>query len=291
MSNKNSVSIIGCGWLGSALTRKLISQHYAVTVSTQHEENINKLLLLGADVECFSAGGESPTPKDFTLSLFQQNCLIIAIPPMIRHGKKDYPDKIKHIVQLAEAGSIKQLIMISSTAIYNDLIGNVDEHTPLNLQSEKTVILHQAEQELLAFGGDSVILRLSGLLGPARHPGKFLKGGKQLSEPNAITNLIHQEDAVGLLFGLINQPYHTAIYNGSSNTHVSKREYYEKAATTLGLSPPKFTKAHQERSTAASKKIISNKIREKLAYTFQQDDLLAWLDIPVPIKNAGFSGK
>jgi len=278
MSNKNSVSIIGCGWLGSALTRKLVSQHYAVTVSTQHEQKIKALSLLGADVECFSSSEKSPIPNDLTLSLFQQNCLIIAIPPMIRHGKKDYPNKIKHIVQLAEAGSVKQLIMISSTAIYNGLTGNVDEYAQLNLQSEKTLILHQAEQELLTFSGNSVILRLSGLLGPDRHPGKFLKGGKQLSDPNAITNLIHQGDAVGLLFGLINQPYHTDIYNGSSNTHVSKREYYEKAASTLGLLAPKFTNTHQDSCAAASKKIISNKIREKLAYTFQYDDLLAWLD-------------
>ncbi len=276
-----SVGIVGCGWLGKALTKKLISQQYSVIVSTQHQDKVEELSKLGAQVECFSLSDSSPLANDFKLSLFKQSCVIIAIPPGIRQGRKDYADKIKHLVELAQAGDVKQLIMISSTAVYNGLDGDIEEGITLDLSSEKTAIIHQAENEALQFSGETIILRLSGLVGPDRHPGKFLKSGRLLSDPDATTNLIHQQDAVGLLFGLINKPAHTSIYNGSSQTHAAKREYYEQAAKVLGLDKPEFAESvtiNLDTDLPVMNKVInSNKIRSFLSYTFQYDDLLSWL--------------
>lgn len=282
---KSSIGIIGCGWLGKALTKELVNQKHPVIVSTQHQEKINVLSQLGAEVECFSLSGEQPSPDNFQLLLFKQSCLIIAIPPGIRQGKIDYPNKIKNIVELAESGGVKQLIMISSTAIYNGLKGDIDESVSINLSAEKTSILYLAEKQALAFSGNTIILRLSGLVGPDRHPGKFLRGNRLLSGPETITNLIHQKDAVGLLLGLINTPNQTAIYNGSSNTHVSKREYYEQAALSIGLPKPQFNESESQsvgnkdaESVVLNKIIISHKIRNILNYSFHYDDLLAWLE-------------
>lgn len=288
---KSSIGIIGCGWLGKALTEELVSQQHLVTVSTQHKEKIDDLKQLGAQVECFSSSEQRPSQDDFQLSLFNKNCLIVAIPPGIRQGKVDYPDKIKHVVTLAESGGIKQLIMISSTAIYDRLTGDINENAVLDLSAQKTSIINSAEEQALAFNGNTIILRLSGLVGPDRHPGKFLRGDRLLFDPQATTNLIHQKDAVGLLIGLINAPNQTAIYNGSSNTHVSKREYYEQAALAIGLPKPLFDEVEPHNSVdtnmnsvvlnkvAISNKIImSHKIRAALNYTFQYDDLLYWLE-------------
>ena len=270
-----TIGIVGCGWLGKALATKLVENHHHVVASTQSKNNIDNLVALGLEVECFSTGNSNSSYDEKLRKLFQQNCLIIAIPPMIRQGKKDYPEKIKRIVELAQAGQVKQLILISSTAVYNGLIGNVDETAVLDLSEEKVSIIHKAEQEALSFTGDTIILRLAGLVGPERHPGKFLKAGRPLVDPQATTNLIHQEDAVGLLFGLINYPQHTAIYNGCSSKHSNKQTYYQKAATTLDLSVPKFK---AENTFSNSKKIIAKKVTELLDYEFVYDDLLLWLD-------------
>lgn len=272
---EKSVGIVGCGWLGKVLTNKLIENNHHVVVSTQSESNIEKLMLLGAEVECFSAENPSVTANDKLPKLFQQNCLIIAIPPMIRQGRKDYSEKIKRIVELAEVGQVKQIILISSTAVYNGLVGDVNETAVLALSEEKVSIIHQAEKEALSFTGDTVILRLAGLVGPERHPGKFLKAGRPLVDPKAVTNLIHQTDAVGLLLGLINYPQHTAIYNGCSGKHSNKKTYYQKAAATLGLAEPQFK---AENSSNISKTIVGKKVTELLHYKFVYDDLLLWLD-------------
>jgi len=274
---KKSIGIVGCGWLGKALANVLVQQNYAVTVSTQHEEKISALAVLGAQVELFSLSENAPSSQDFQSPLFQQSCLIIAIPPGIRQGKADYPDKIKHLITLAQAGGVKQIIMISSTAIYNGLTGDVDESATIDLSSTKTRIMYAAEEEALSFNGNTIILRLSGLVGPDRHPGKFLRSGRMLAEPEAITNLIHQKDAVGLLLGLVKGPEHTNIYNGASHTHISKRQYYEQAALSIGAPVPTFKELAVDESAPASKKIMSTKIRQRLDYTFSYDDLCAWL--------------
>jgi nucleoside-diphosphate-sugar epimerase len=272
---KRSVGIVGCGWLGKALTKTLVTNNHNVVVSTQSDENVDKLSELGAHVEIFSASSATDTEEMAALKLFNQDCLVIAIPPMIRHGNGDYPDKIKRIVTLAEAGKIKQLILISSTAVYNGIVGDVDESAIIDISQNKPHIINLAEQVALSFNGESIILRLAGLVGPERHPGKFLAAGRTLSEPQAVTNLIHQADAAGLLFGLINCEPHTEIYNGCSNTHIVKIDYYKKAAKTLGLPVPQFI---EKESVNGSKTIIGQKLVQYLNYEFIYDDLLKWLD-------------
>ena len=276
---KPSVGLVGCGWLGKALTIKLVANNYDVVVTTQTESNIEKLKVLGAKVECFSASVLTNSAAEY--KLFQQHLLIVAIPPMIRQGRQDYPEKIKRIVQLAEAGEVKQLILISSTAVYNGLVGSIDETAIIDSSQKKSHIIDQAEKIALLFKGHTVILRLAGLVGPERHPGKFLKAGRALADPQATTNLIHQTDAVGLLFGLINYTPHTAIYNGCSDTHITKKEYYEKAARTLGLSAPVFAENKVEdisEGNSQSKTINGSKLPTLLGYHFIYNDLLKWLD-------------
>ncbi len=274
-----SVGIVGCGWLGKALTTQLVDANMNVVVTTQRSENVEELSKLGAQVECFSAQSGLNVCPEKALNVFNQKCLVIAITPMIRQGRTDYADKIRCIVEYANKGAVEQIILVSSTAVYNGNIGDVDETTDLDLSQEKVSILNAAEQEALSFLGNTIVLRLSGLVGPKRHPGKFLRAGKTLSDPNAITNLIHQTDAVGLLFELIKNEKHTAIYNGSSQTHVSKKDYYAKAANALGISAPRFHEGHRG---GDSKVINSGKIRNKLTYQFKYDDLLTWLDEKQP---------
>jgi len=269
---KPSVGIIGCGWLGKALTVALVEQSHDVVVTTQRPDNVDNLTSYGAKVECFSTNNSAEQKGE--LSVFNQSCLIIAITPMIRQGKTDYADKIRYIVSLAEAGNVEQIIMLSTTAIYNGNVGNVDEECIINTTQDKTLLINTAEQVALEFSGNTVVLRLAGLVGPERHPGKFLSGNRVLSDPTALTNLIHQKDAVGLLLGLISQENHSGIYNGVSHTHVSKRDYYTKAALTLNIPAPQFNEGELE---ASSKKIIGDKIRKKLGYQFVHDDLLSWL--------------
>jgi nucleoside-diphosphate-sugar epimerase len=280
-----SVSIIGCGWLGQALAQRLLASHTKLIASYQSAQSHDKLKALNIpatqlilplvdDVMSFkqlnNIAGVDPR-------LFQQDVLVIAIPPQLKKGRVDYPLKIQQLVHLAELGNTQHIILLNSTAIYNGLVGKVDEASQLNMNAEKVASLLAAEQAVKSFSKRVHILRLAGLVGPDRHPGKFLQAKRVFENASATVNLVHQTDVVNILDSLIHldsTDSKQSIYNVVSNTDSNRQGYYQLAAQALNLSIPQFA-IEQEQSPG--KKIIGVALRDELAYHYQHDDLLSWL--------------
>jgi len=267
-----SVAIIGCGWLGFALTKQLLMEKYRVAVTTQNIDKLNSLLANNIDAELLSLPVNDPT--SVVLSVFNQETLVISITPQIRQGRSDYPEKVAQLVAMAELGKVQRIILLSSTAVYNGLSGTVDENTPLDLSAEKVAVIAGAESAAQQFTGKTVILRLAGLVGPARHPGRFLQGKRVLAEPQAFINLIHQTDVVGVLMNIIADHKYNGVYNAVSATEASKEHYYQAAANALGLAVPEFS---FETAMRFGKRINDEKLRDNLNYQFVYDDLIVWL--------------
>ena len=115
---------------------------------------------------------------------------------------------------------------------------------------------------------------MAGLVGPERHPGRFLQGKRVLAEPQAFINLIHQADVVGVLINIISDHKYHGIYNAVSATETSKEHYYQAAANALGLAVPEFS---FETAMRFGKRINDEKLRNNLSYQFVYDDLIVWL--------------
>lgn len=290
----SSVGIIGCGWLGSALAYQLKKQGVAVLATRSNSDNTEQLKRQGIEAEVLSLPAEQALLN--THPIFKQQCLVIAITPQFRQGRVDYGDKIQQLVESAKEGNcVEQIVLLSSSAIYNGLSGQVEEDSTLDLSADKVSVLNQAEQAVLNFNSycsnesrlnalnDDVgnkkayVLRLSGLVGPKRHPGKFLLNGRLLKSPQAIVNLIHQQDAVGLIQALLQSAICGGIFNGVSSTQVTKKQYYQAAASALQLPSPTFEES--ELSAESDPKVVSSeKTQAELAYAFVYDDLLTWLE-------------
>jgi nucleoside-diphosphate-sugar epimerase len=267
-----NVAIIGCGWLGYALAKQLLREQYRVTVTVQSEEKKQRLAKEQIDTELLILPVEDP--KSTVLSVFGHDTLIISITPQIRQGRSDYPEKVAQLIEMAELGSVKKIVLLSSTAVYNGLSGLVDELSVLDMNADKVATLIRAEKAAEAFSGETVILRLAGLIGPERHPGRFLQGRKLLSDPQAFINLIHQDDAVGVLMEIIKDENIRGIYNAVSATETSKQHYYHAAAEALNLPLPEFS---FETSMRFGKRINDAKLRNSFTYQFTHDDLIVWL--------------
>lgn len=278
-----SVSIIGCGWLGQALAPALLAEKISVLASYQSQSTCEKLqqlkipatqfiLPLTADINDIKSSTELP---DIDLSLFQHDVLVIAIPPQLKKGRVDYPLKIQQLVKLAELGKTKQIVLLNTTAIYNGLVGELNESSPLNLSGEKVETLLAAEQAVKAFSKQVHILRLAGLVGPNRHPGKFLQSGKLFKNASAQVNLVHQTDVVNIIKLLIEDKTQTssATYNVVSGTKTSRKDYYQQTAKAMGLAEPRF---EQEQVSCAGKQVVGDKLRNELHYRYVFDDLLQW---------------
>jgi nucleoside-diphosphate-sugar epimerase len=171
-------------------------------------------------------------------------------------------------------GQVERIIFISSTGIYQGLSGLVKEEDELELTVKKVSLLAKAEQTVLAFNSQASVLRLAGLVGPERHPGKFLLAKKVLSDAENKVNLIHQADAVGLILALLNKPKLAGIFNGVSDNHVSKQEYYQRAAQALELPLPEFAPS---KVSVSNRVVCGDKAKTLLNYSFVYPDLLAWL--------------
>lgn len=267
-----SVAIIGCGWLGLALTKQLLTEKYRVVVTTQSADKQKRLLANNIDAELLSL--PVTDPESIVLSAFNQETLVISITPQLRQGRSDYPEKVAQLVKMAELGKVKRIILLSSTAVYNGMSGIVDENCPLDFTAEKVAVIAGAEAAAQQFTGKTAILRLAGLVGPDRHPGRFLQGKRILAEPQAFINLIHQADAVGVLINIISDLKYNGIYNAVSATETSKEHYYHAAANALGLAVPEFS---FETAMRFGKRINDEKLRKNLSYQFVYDDLIVWL--------------
>lgn len=85
-----------------------------------------------------------------------------------------------------------------------------------------------------------IILRLGGLIGYDRHPGKFLAGKKDLAGAFHPVNLIHRDDVVRILAMMIKKMPQETLYNLVCDHHPSRKEFYTEATKLLGLELPQF---------------------------------------------------
>jgi len=269
---KYSVGIVGCGWLGIALAEKLIAHEHTVIGTTRADDKLQKLSQSKIIAEKLEF---PPTDVDVdALAVFQCSTLVIAITPGIRQGRKDYADNIKAIVLHAQRQGVEHIVLLNSTAIYQGLNGYVDETANLRLDDPKVALLKQAEEYVENYCGRYSIFRLSGLVGPGRHPGNFFANKRTLTEPNAFVNLIHQQDVVNSLFEFITQTKPSGIYNVSSSMEVSKGHFYNMAAYALGKEIGSYD---NEPSKESGKLIVTNKLHANLEMPFKFDDIVSWM--------------
>lgn len=276
--NQSSVGIIGCGWLGRALAKQLLIQSYSVKATVR--DSVKKELLLKEGVDCeYLTVPDDVSPLH---NVFQQKTLIVAITPGFKRGKTDYASNIASIVAAAEATKVEKIILVSSTGIYQEHSGNVDEETNVHdvttSTNSKSSLLVEAERSVLNFSKKGRILRLSGLVAEDRKPGKFLAGKTNLMDAELPVNLIHRDDCVALLIKLIQQNSNTQdqqIFIGVSQTNANKKQFYTAAALALGLVPPSFNEVKND--ILVKRKVYGKKTRQWLNYQYKYDDLLVWL--------------
>lgn len=262
-----TISILGCGWLGLPLSESLIKQSHHIKGSTTTESKISKLREKGVD----------PYLIEFSPDLRCENCdtfwdadlLVLNIPPGRGREKviEHHYMQIQSVAEQVQTSSISRVIFISSTSVYPELSGVVEEG---NAQEGKTgkdsgEALLQAEKSLMANEAfETTVLRFGGLYGYDRHPAKYLAGKKNLARAKAPVNLIHRDDCIKIIEKIIEYDVKGEVFNAVSDGHPPRKMYYTNAANALGLTPPEFKKDNQK-----GYKIVSNtKLKERLNYRF-----------------------
>lgn len=272
MLNNKSVSILGCGWLGSALAKTLLTDNEDVKGSTTSPEKIPLLAGLGIDpyLVQFSDGKQPPNLREFLTS----DILIIAVSPgRTPEKQRDYSFMLSCLTRTLPESSIAKVIFISSTAVYGDANKEFTEADDPQTDNGAGQRILQAEQIICGTGPvQVVVLRLAGLVGPERHPGRFFAGKKDIPNGLAPVNMVHQEDVIGVVKAIILDEGSAGVYNVCAPYHPAREQFYTLAAERSGLEAPQFIREKKK-----WKLIGSSRIGSELKYSFKVPDLLKWL--------------
>ncbi|RKE98972.1 NAD-dependent epimerase/dehydratase family protein [Ichthyenterobacterium magnum] len=261
------ISVIGCGWLGFPLAKALVTKHYKVKGSTTSKEKIELLFRHKVDGYTIQLT-EKGIIGDIKKCLAHSETLILNVPPGLRKNpKSNFAKKMAFLLPYIEASSIKNVILVSSTSVYDD-----DKTMPIITEQSATSNSKSAQQllevEQLFTNSKKInttILRFSGLYGENRHPATFLSGKIDLKNSNAPVNLIHQKDCIAIIISIIEKEFWNTTFNASTVSNQTKKEHYTSVCIAKKLPIPQFNLS----SKSKGKRISSKKLMQDLDYSFQ----------------------
>ncbi|WP_409420452.1 hypothetical protein ABHF91_11635 [Pseudaeromonas sp. ZJS20] len=258
------VTLVGLGWLGLPLYHRLTALGLSVAGTVTQEAKCQQLRQAGVNAWPWQATGQAaPWPEEL-----KAQTLILAIAP----GRQDdYPVKIAALCQQAAAAGVQQLLYLSSTSVFAHQ-GEKDEQTVPDGHEPRALRMLAAEQVVACCDiPRKTVLRLGGLVGPGRYPGCFL-AGKRMEHGQQGVNLLHQDDAIGIISAIVQQQAWEPIFHGVAPDHPSRQAFYTLACQLAGLPLPQCTLSERP-----DKRVLGQAVCARLGYRYQVQDWLAWL--------------
>lgn len=262
------VAIVGLGWLGMPLALSLSARGWQVTGSKTTLDGVEAARMCGIDGYQLQLTPELVCDSDDLDALLDADALVITLPAR-RTGDGDdfYLQAVQEIVDSALAHNIPRIIFTSSTSVYGETEGSVKETSPLEPVTASGRVLKELETWLHDLPGTSVdILRLAGLVGPERHPGRFLAGKTNVANGAHGVNLVHLEDVISAITLLLQAPKGGHIYNLCAPAHPTRAEFYSLMARQMNLDAPVF---RTETQNGHGKLVDGNRICNELGFEYQ----------------------
>lgn len=255
-----TIAILGSGWLGYPLTETLVQRGHNVHLSTRQPDKTSQIRHIGATP--FIVDIEQLADTDTEAFLTGCDTLICNITSKHVVG-------FQQLITLLAESTVKSVLFVSSSSVYRNTQTVVTEDQGAEDPDSVLYQIEQAFQACSAF--NTSVLRFCGLIGYQRHPGRFFKAGRVVPSSDAPVNLIHRDDCIGIILEILEQQAWGEVFNGSADTHPTKREFYSHARNLLNAPHPEF-----DESGLNQYKIVSNaKIKQRLGYDFIHPDLMA----------------
>lgn len=257
-----NIFILGCGFVGSHLAKDLKQKGNVITVSTTSVSKIKKLESISNQVVLLDE--KTSLKKHLT---HQDVLVVCAAPKNSEEYEKAYLQiALKVQEALAENTHIKQLIYTSSCSVYGEKKGNwVNESHPLEPINLNQQILVDAEKVYLNRLPRSIkpcLFRLGEIYGLDKAIEKRiekLSGSSLTTHPENFTNLIHVSDVIRAITWAI-QHKASGVFNLCNDSHLTRREFYDKWCEFLKLKPVEFGPLKQN-SHKGNKRVSNQKIK------------------------------
>ncbi len=247
---KETLSLIGCGWLGKELAVDLADSNHNIIATTLSDKTTDFIL-----------AGVTYIKMDVTTDLVDERIInsdivIYMIPPKELIYVKHFFDQIP---------VDKKIIFISSTSVYGKNLGQVDEETKNYEHFASSPLLIETETYIKTRFPRATIMRPGGLYGKKRHPINFLQGRTEVAGGHAFLHLTHLEDCLMAIKAIIKNSVWGETFNIVSDIKYKKNEYYPMMAQKLNLPSPHYLEYEKSMNETS----ISNaKSKLKLGMTY-----------------------
>lgn len=261
---REHVLVAGCGYVGTALARRLLVDGHRVFGLSREPRGLPE------GVEPVAADLRRPD----TLRALPRDINVVFFTAGAGAHRDDayraiYVDGLRNLLDALEAGRSRprRLFFTSSTAVYGQTGGEwVDETSPC--EPEDFAGARMLEAEALALQGPlpGTVLRLGGIYGPGRtglldgvRAGTVVCG----QGPPRYTNRIHRDDAAGALRHLLNLAQPDELYLGVDDDPAELTTVVRWLADRLGAAPPReeHAGADRRRPRTGNKRCTNGRLR------------------------------
>ena len=271
----NTLTILGCGYLGTALADHCIRGGWNVSALTRNVETAKNLRRLGvsnviaANLQDDDWHSQLDPNQDFVV-----NC-VGASSPDNQGYISSYIEGQDSAMKWLDKGKVGSFVFTSSISVYPQTEKRfVDETASCSGVSEKGGLLLAAEQKCfppVSSVNRSFILRLAGLYGPDRHLLIDKVKNNQEFQGNAdrILNLIHRDDAIKAILNCLEADESNIgrIYNVSDGSHSTRGQIVSWLADKLQVAAPNFKEDDEEGTP--NRKVSNNRILDELSWSPQ----------------------
>lgn len=237
MTKLYTVSVLGCGWFGYPLAKKLADLGHQVKGSTTTAGKLADLHSARIEPYLFSLDQDEDA-GDF----FDSEILVLGVPPKLRSGSgDDYEGKIRRLAERLKGSPVKHVLFISSTSVFSDSGTVLYEHdlpSPETASGRAILAAELCLQDCASF--TTTIIRFAGLIGPGRDPGRFFAGKTDIPNGRAPVNLIHLDDCLGITLTILQRQAFGHVFHAVTPQHPQKQSFYSKAALASAYTAPKF---------------------------------------------------
>jgi nucleoside-diphosphate-sugar epimerase len=229
--------IVGAGYTGARLARRLVGEGHQVVVTRRSQESADQV---AASTGAVAAVADLGDPSSLTAVLSEGAIVVDSAPPRDdTHGERN-------LVMACAAAGVARLVYIGSTGVYPAGDGDmVDESTPVGPMADRGRRRLAAETEILdtaaGHGVEAVSLRVAGIYGPGRGVhARLAKGNYRIIGDGAtLVCRVHVDDLVSAIVaaGTV-QPLPYRVVNVADDEPTSSADMGDAVAALMGVEPP-----------------------------------------------------
>lgn len=276
------ITILGCGYVGTALARHWRNHsHHQLQVTTTSPARRAELAQVAAAVQVLEGADE----QGLLAALAGSEVAVFTLAPTGNRqvGPQGYEDTYLRTFEALERvlpglPQLRQLIYTGSCSVYGDAGGGwVDETTPAEPRDRHGEILLASEQRLLACAGGErrvAILRLGAIYGPGRELAprfRSLAGSTRPGDGASFSSWIHRDDVVGALDWAVDQGVE-GIVNLVDDEPLRARDLFDRVLTAAGLEPVCWDPSAQPERAPANRRIANRRLH-RLGYRLRHPRL------------------